>query len=181
LNVPHKSKSTQGAEVLLEQWRSFSVEGYEASSEGRIRSLDRWRPFLTRWGSIAQRFHKGRILRLKPKSNGCGGFYLCFYTQEGWWHVNRAACWAFHGKPPTPKHEAAHLDGNTFNNKSGNLKWATPIENAAHKKVHGTAAIGSRRQRSFTATAVLVPAWQSAFKGLSRKAVQSSTEAQLWS
>ena len=53
-------------------------------------------------------------------------------------------CAAFGGPAPSPDHEAAHLDGDTSNNRSDNLCWATPLENAAHKIAHGTNPIGSK-------------------------------------
>lgn len=129
-----------------EEWRAIpDLEFYEASNKGRIRSLDRTLDLVGRWGPM-RRFHRGMILRLKPKSNGCGAIYWSFYAGEdgGYWQVNRAVCLAFHGRPPSPKHEAAHLDGNTDNNQTDNLTWATPVENAAHKVKHGTASVGEK-------------------------------------
>jgi hypothetical protein len=57
--------------------------------------------------------------------------------------VHRAVCEAFHGPPPTPIHQAAHLDGDPTNNSAANLVWATPKENAAHCVAHGTAQRGA--------------------------------------
>src|SRR3990167_11399161 len=37
-------------------------------------------------------------------------------------------------KPPTPNHEAMHLDGNPRNNELGNLKWGLHSENMAMNK-----------------------------------------------
>lgn len=128
-----------------EQWRSIpGLDGYEASTWGRIRSLDRVLDLMGRWGPI-QRFHHGKILRLKRRSSKVGPCYLFFYADGGFYHqVSRAVCGAFHGKPPSEKHEAAHLDGKTDNNRPQNLAWKTPVENAADKVRHGTAPIGSR-------------------------------------
>jgi hypothetical protein len=44
---------------------------------------------------------------------------------------------AFYGPPPTPSHEVAHEDGDRGNNQAGNLRWATPAENAADRDRHG--------------------------------------------
>jgi hypothetical protein len=52
--------------------------------------------------------------------------------------VNRAVALAFHGPPPTDAHHAAHDDRDTGNNRAGNLRWATAVENAADKHRHGT-------------------------------------------
>lgn len=62
--------------------------------------------------------------------------------------VNRAVAAAFHGVPPTPLHQAAHLDGDKTNNKPRNLKWATPKENKSHQILHGTIPVGARHGRT---------------------------------
>ncbi len=140
--APRKSANAMKIEV----WRSIPpIPAYEASSEGRIRSLDRRLPMLSRWGTACERFYAGRILRLKPKPNGWGGYYYCFYTDGNvYWQVNRAVCWAFHGAPPTSVHEAAHLNGVSTDDRLSNLKWVTPAENAAHKAGHGTDSAGDK-------------------------------------
>jgi len=133
------------SEADEEIWKPIpNLEFYEASNFGRIRSLDCHREFVGRWGGIVKRWHHGRILRLKKKDNGCGGIYLNFYYEGKYPQVNRIVCETFNGPPPTPKHEAAHLDGDTLNNRPENLVWATAIENAAHKKIHGTDPVGSK-------------------------------------
>lgn len=132
-----------------EVWRPIpGFDGYEASTWGRIRSVDRILELVGRWGSM-KRFHRGKILRLKAKPNGSGQTYLCFYADGGAYpQVNRAVCLTFHGNPPSDKHEAAHLDGKTQNNRTENLAWKTPTENAADKVRHGTAPIGARNARA---------------------------------
>ena len=54
--------------------------------------------------------------------------------------VHRLTCMAFHGEPPAkwPKYHAAHCDGDPLNNRPDNLRWATPKENIADKRLHGT-------------------------------------------
>lgn len=47
-------------------------------------------------------------------------------------------CEAFHGARPSPQHEVAHGDGTRSNNAAYNLRWATKIENAADRVIHGT-------------------------------------------
>jgi hypothetical protein len=47
---------------------------------------------------------------------------------------------AFIGTPPSPKHEAAHADGNPLNNRPSNISWSTHAENEQDKRRHGTYA-----------------------------------------
>lgn len=62
--------------------------------------------------------------------------------------VHRLVCEAFHGTPPTPKHESAHGDGNRLNARADNLRWATRKENMADCLLHGTLATGPRHGRT---------------------------------
>lgn len=137
------------SEDIQERWQPIpELDGYEASTWGRIRSIDRVLELMGRWGPM-QRFHRGQILRLKRKPARGGRTYFCFCAaNRSYQQVNRAVCWAFHGKPPSEKHEAAHLDGRADNNRPENLAWKTPTENAADKVRHGTAPIGVRNARA---------------------------------
>lgn len=49
---------------------------------------------------------------------------------------------AFRGPPPAG-HIAAHNNGDRSDARLVNLRWATHVENAADKKLHGTAVQGS--------------------------------------
>lgn len=49
----------------------------------------------------------------------------------------------FVGPRPSPSHQAAHINGDKLDNRLENLMWATPVENASHKKLHGTQPTGS--------------------------------------
>lgn len=120
----------------MEVWKPIpSSPGYEASSLGRVRSVDRVVEHVGRWGTTRRSRYVGRLMRLQMRSSG----YLFFSTGRGGpILVSRAVCAAFHGPPPTDQHEAAHLDGDFLRNTPDNLQWCTPKENAAHKKLHGT-------------------------------------------
>lgn len=60
--------------------------------------------------------------------------------------AHRAMCALAHGKPPTPKHEAAHSCGNGRKacTNPRHLRWALPTENAEDKRAHGTDSTGER-------------------------------------
>lgn len=52
--------------------------------------------------------------------------------------LNRLVCLVFLGDPPSPKHHAAHGNGDKSDNSLSNLRWATKAENEADKVLHGT-------------------------------------------
>ena len=58
--------------------------------------------------------------------------------------VHRAVLLAFVGPPPSPSHEARHLDGNPQNNALANLAWGNRLQNMADKRQHGTQPKGER-------------------------------------
>lgn len=113
----------------------------------------------------------GRVKRVVPDPRGrLRGPYLKGivtsrgYVQVGLWRdgvqhscpVHRLVCTAFHGPAPTPKHAAAHRDGDSLNNAEDNLRWATALENAHDKKLHGTEARGERQGAAKLSTADVI-------------------------
>ena len=115
---------------MKEIWKIIpGYAGYSASSYGRIRK-----------DSCEHCARKERIL--KP----CGHPYphVALRDKSGkkvQVSAHVAICLAFHG-PKKIGYEVAHNDGNTFNIKPSNLRWATKKDNHADKKLHGT----SRKQ-----------------------------------
>jgi len=124
-------------QLLFEEWRPIpGYPGYEASSEGRIRS----------WLS-------GRARMLRPfvhESNSRR--YLRVTLCRGMVRkprVHRLVLFAFAG--PCPRgHEAAHRNGNGLDNRLVNLAWVTPEENHDHKHIHGTAGPGHLTRAQIT-------------------------------
>lgn len=123
----------------LEVWKEIpGHDGYQASNAGRIRSRDRSLPFR---GSL--RFHRGRILRPFPAGNKQQYDYVGLGTGKKT-GVHRLVALAFHGLPPSPRHEAAHWNGCPTDNYPVNLRWALPIENNRDMDRHGTRYTGIR-------------------------------------
>lgn len=117
-----------------ELWKVIpSFDLYEASNLGDIRRIRH--PSNGRYGVVLSQNHLG--------GGGYLGVILSMGNIKTVRGVNRLVCEAFHGPPPTFYHQAAHGDGNKYNNRENNLRWATPKENAADKKNHGTDQSGS--------------------------------------
>lgn len=125
---------------MTEIWKPIPGEPfYEASSLGRIRSVDRVVPFLDRWGNISQRPLVGRVLRAKTRKAAPGKIayrdvVLCSDGNPHSETVHKLVALAFHGERPTPLHEVAHGNGDPSNNRPDNVRWATSAENKADSR-----------------------------------------------
>lgn len=62
--------------------------------------------------------------------------------------VHEVVCTAFHGPKPSPDHEVAHANGDKADNRPGNLRWATRLENMADQREHGRSPVGARNGRA---------------------------------
>lgn len=113
----------------IETWKSIpGFEYYEASSYGRVRSVDRFMEY-ERFGRISKHFRPGKILSIRwnPK-NGYGNF---FPGRGNTIYIHRAIVETFIGK--IPKGMAVnHKDGNKKNNFIENLEIVTYAENIGH-------------------------------------------------
>lgn len=71
-------------------------------------------------------------------------------NRKGTRYVHRIVCEATHGKPPSPRHEAAHECGNGHLGcvNPRHLSWKTPVENQADKVTHGTHQFGIRNTQA---------------------------------
>lgn len=113
-----------------EEWRDIpGFAGYQASSHGRIRSLDR---MILRRGGLAR--VKGLIL--SPFQ--ANGYPRVVLTGRRNVYVHQLVCLAFYGPPPEG-HEVAHQDGKRDNCCVTNLRWTTRSDNALDRTRHGTA------------------------------------------
>lgn len=131
-----------------EEWRPVpNRPDYEASSLGRVRSLDR--VVLTKNGRQVR--HHGRML--KGRQGGTSPYLVISlrnHDSGSFTHhlVHSVVCAAFHGPRPSRGHEVAHYDGDPLNNRPDNLRWATRVENLADKVRHGTQLTGSRNHKA---------------------------------
>ena len=121
----------------IEEWRTVpGFSGYEASSLGRVRSIERW---ITR--SDGHRgLWPGRVLRPTKQ----GPYLKVALGKRTTIAVHIVVCLTFHGPRPSPKHAVAHWDGDCHNNRAENLRWATVSENKSDMIRHGTTPTGSK-------------------------------------
>lgn len=113
---------------MTEEWRDIpGLENrYQASSQGRIRSLDR--TLESRKGRFW--VHKGRILSPRPDKRG----YLTF--QDGrrkTWKVHRAVALAFCvNSDQKILIDVNHINSIKLDNTYTNLEWCTKDQNRKH-------------------------------------------------
>lgn len=117
----------------MERWKRIpGFNGYEASSLGRVRCV-RSSSRLGHDKIVSQRLsgrHRNHLyymvtLRINGKRKDVG--------------VHTLVCSAFHGPRPAGT-QVAHKDGDGRNNRSTNVRWATPVENCADRFAHGRTA-----------------------------------------
>ena len=113
-----------------EEWRPVvGYEGlYEASSKGRVRSLDR--------ADCRGRIIRGRILKHRPLPNGRPRVSLSRNGVTKDAYPYRLVLEAFVGPCP-PGMEALHWDDDHDNNRLENLRWGTRAENMADMSRNG--------------------------------------------
>jgi hypothetical protein len=113
----------------MTEWRPVpSYPWLEASSDGRVRRV-----------LVGANGRKPGEIKGSVSSEG----YRVTCTSHNGLRLHNIGfhvlvCEAFRGRRPSPDHEAAHDDGIRLNNVESNLRWATPKENAADRKRHGT-------------------------------------------
>lgn len=105
-----------------EVWRPVpSLDGWEASSEGRVRRVPHVKPMphggTRTYGGHAWFGHRAKDGRWEFKPEG--------RTVR----VHQAVCEAFHGPKPFEAAVVMHLDEDNGNNRPGNLAWGTQQQN----------------------------------------------------
>jgi HNH endonuclease/NUMOD4 motif len=131
-----------------EIWKPIpDMDGYEASSIGRIRSVDRYVKHSCGSGKVLRR---GQILKIKIEKFGYARVPInCASTGKGKMikTVHSLVCAAFIGPRPDGLH-INHINNVRHDNRIVNLEYVTPRQNCQHRKVHGTYPIGVNNGRS---------------------------------
>lgn len=129
----------------MEIWKPIpDFDGYEASSDGRIRSVDR----VVKCSNEVEKHLKGKVL--SPCYHSTKHPYP--YVQLGrggdrMFAVHRLVAWAFLGRQPSGC-QVRHKDGNPLNSAVSNLVYGTPQENQRDRIRHGTAGFGEQHSQS---------------------------------
>lgn len=112
-------------------WRAIpGYDGYEASTDGQIRSIDRIVPT---WGNHT-RFARGRILSpYVTKGNG----YLSLCMGRGRAATVHSLIAATYLGPRPEGMQVCHNDGDMYNNTPGNLRYDSASENGYDQVEHG--------------------------------------------
>lgn len=118
----------------MEEWKAIpGWDGlYEASDEGRVRSLGCFVP-----GYGGMKYRKGRILARATKSNGYPAVSLARDGKHFQFNVHRLIAWTFLGPQGEGLH-VRHLNRMKVDCRALNLAYGTPLENEADKEIHGT-------------------------------------------
>lgn len=119
----------------IERWKPVKgYEGiYEASSHGRIRSVDR----VVTYSDGRVRRCRGKVLRTHLDRYGYEVVGLCNQGRQKTRTVHSLVAEAFIGARPEGM-EVCHNDGSKTNNHLGNLRFDTQSENAFDRVKHGT-------------------------------------------
>ena len=112
-------------ENTKEIWRSVNGYSglYEVSSEGRVRSLDRYVN-----SGIGIRLYKGRVLKPGIGKNGYLQVVLSKDNKQTTFGVHRLVWETFNGKRPEGM-QVNHIDEDKTNNRLDNLNLMTPKQN----------------------------------------------------
>lgn len=125
-----------------EEWRPIEGrDGYEISSLGRVRSVDRVICQVSRSGHPYERRMRGRIQT--PWPTGTIGYLTVNLGQGIRRYVHQLVCEAWHGPRPDGE-QARHFDGDHLNNTPENVLWGTDSQNKQDMIRHGRNYLRSR-------------------------------------
>lgn len=124
---------------MTERWKDIpGYEGrYQASTEGRIRSMDRTQVVLSRKGNPYAKHFRGRLLR--PGRIPSGHLSVVLGHGQHGTTVHALVMLTFVGPPPAGK-EICHNDGDPTNNRLENLRYDTRCENILDEYRRGVGA-----------------------------------------
>lgn len=152
---------------LVENWKSIpGYEGlYEASSSGRVRSLDRFCLIGKGMG-----WRRGKILTAVRAANGYLVVGLSLAGKPRQFFVHRLVMLTFVGPCPSGL-QVCHWDGDRTNNALGNLRYDTKEANAADKRRHCTNNEGDTNPRANLTSDVVLEIFKRCLAGEEQKRI----------
>ena len=118
---------------MTEIWKTIpDYEGYEISSLGRVRSVDRFIKYKN--GKIC--LHKGKLKI--PQVNNAGYAQVSLYINKKAkiCYIHRLVAFAFLPKPKDNQTQVDHIDCEKLNNNINNLRWVSPSENIKFRQIN---------------------------------------------
>lgn len=117
--------------------------------------------YLVREDGKVKRVGAKRFLSPCPSKHGSYLAVSLWRNNRGrTWPIHQMVCLTYRGARPTPRHDAAHRDGDKENNHWRNINWKTRAENEADKIGHGRSNRGERNgQAKLTADKVRHIRW----------------------
>lgn len=98
-------------------------DGYMVNELGEVLSIKSWRILKQQ----VKNGYKNVMVKINGKSSMVG--------------VHRLVCAAFHGAPPSDRHQVDHINRDRLDNRPSNLEWVTPSENIRRAKSKGVQGI----------------------------------------
>lgn len=146
----------------MEIWKDIpGYEGkYQASSEGKVRSLDCKITLRGRGGTIYTRNKKGKLL--KPKFCKANGYLMFPIAGQKTMTVHRAVALAFWPNPANYR-EVNHKNGIKLDNRAMNLEWASSSQNRQHAFDNGLQELTrahSKSQRGSKSAVAKLDEWK---------------------
>ncbi len=122
-------RDSKCASVPEEEWRPIpSMELYEVSTLGRIRSVD-----AVTYGAGGKKYtRKGRLLKTHPNTCGYQLAEMHFGDSRKTIALHRLVASTFLPPDASTRLEVNHIDGDKLNNCPQNLEWVTRSENMRH-------------------------------------------------
>lgn len=118
-----------------ERWHPIpDCPGYEASDQGRVRSVDRT---TTNTLGVAKKY-RGRVIKPFPNTvSGRAQVRLSFGPTQRTYLVTALVLAAFVGPRPGDGYDACHNNGDPLDDRLDNLRWDTHSENMLDVIRHG--------------------------------------------